>query len=82
MLVSQVTAQIARYLTIAFVEKIENGQALLRLDNTGEMVYWPISHLPAHITPGSQVSIQFGDEKALQSERDVIAHHVLSQLMQ
>ena len=82
MLVSQVTQAISRYLTSASVERIENGQALLRLDGTGEMVYWPITHLPAHINTGSQISIQFGDEKMLTDERNNIAHHVLADLMQ
>ncbi|MBI4835793.1 MAG: hypothetical protein HY817_00875 [Candidatus Abawacabacteria bacterium] len=82
MLVSQVAQSISQYLTFASVERIEDSQALLKLDGTGETVYWPLSHLPAHIETGMQISIQFGDEKLLKQERDMIAHNVLQQLMQ
>lgn len=82
MLVSQVDQAVSQYLTQASVESINNGQALLKLEQTGEVVSWPVSHLPAHITPGSQVTIQFGDEKQKMQERNSIAHMVLAQLMQ
>lgn len=82
MLVSQVNQAISQYLTTASIESIENGQAVLKLEQTGEQVSWPISHLPAHITPGTQISIQFGDEKLKAAERNTIAHFVLEQLMQ
>lgn len=82
MLVSEVTQGIAHYLTIASVERIDEGQALLKLDDTGERVYWPLSHLPAHIAVGNQVSIRFGDESVGKQERDLLAHRVLEQLMQ
>lgn len=81
MLVSQVNQAISQYLTTASVGTVENGKALLTLDQTGEQVLWPISHLPAHVTPGTQVTIQFGDEKQKEQERNNIAYYVLEQLM-
>ncbi len=82
MLVSHVDQAVSQYLTSASVESITNGQAVLKLEQTGEIVSWPISHLPAHISPGSHITIQFGDEKQKVQERNNIAYMVLEQLMQ
>ncbi len=72
---------LAHYLVTASVQSIEGSKAILKLDPTGELIAWPIAHLPSFLTPGSTVSIQIGPDTLVQQEREAIARRLLAELI-
>lgn len=81
MLSQQLGQELAHYLINASVQSIEGSKAILKIDSTGELIAWPIAHLPSFLTPGSVVSIQIGPETLVQQEREAIARKLLSELI-
>ncbi|OGC81971.1 MAG: hypothetical protein A2V81_03810 [Candidatus Abawacabacteria bacterium RBG_16_42_10] len=81
MLSQQLGQALARYLITASIQSIEGGKAILKLDTTGELIAWPIAHLPSYLTPGSVVSFQIGSDTLVQQEREAIARKLLADLI-
>lgn len=81
MLSQQVGQALARYLITASIQSIEGSKAILKLDNTGELVTWPIAHLPSYLAPGSIISFQIGPDSLVQQEREAIARKLLADLI-
>lgn len=41
----------------AFVDRIENGYAVILLDEDGQQIDWPVEKLPSQIVEGTVLSI-------------------------